>query len=140
MGDVDERDFDRFEGAVVVEIEAGELANTEFVVDVYTRVDFLAAVPVGFKADAGFEQFDLRGVFRSFFCRRLGFGLFDLWQLLGERRCGEESNEGTKKRDGSQKVMRKPGESNLAHTGSVGRGRKCVKRRLRAGCRICTSQ
>ncbi len=73
MGDVDERDFDRFKCAVVVEIEAGELANTEFVVDVYTRVDFFAAVPVGFKADAGFEQFDLCGAFRSFFCRRLGF-------------------------------------------------------------------
>src|SRR5229473_1154921 len=72
MGDVDERDFDRFEGAVVVEIETGELAHAEFVVDVYPRMDFLAAIAVGFKADARFEQFDLCGIFSGF----LNWGLW----------------------------------------------------------------
>src|SRR5229473_2816250 len=72
MGDVDERDFDRFKGAVVVEIETGELAHAEFVVDVYPRMDFLAAIAVGFKADARFEQFDLCGIFSGF----LNWGLW----------------------------------------------------------------
>src|SRR6266851_822001 len=64
MSDVDERDLDGFEGAVVVEVESGELANAEFVVDVDSGVDFLAAVSVGFEAVAGFEQLNLGGVLR----------------------------------------------------------------------------
>ena len=59
VGDVNERDFDGLEGPVVVEIEAGELADAEFGVDVDTRVDFFAAVAVGFEAIAGFEKLDL---------------------------------------------------------------------------------
>jgi len=62
MGDVHERDFDGLEGAVVVEIDAGELADAEFVVDVHARVHFFAAVAVGFETVAGFEKFDLSGV------------------------------------------------------------------------------
>ncbi len=64
MGDVHEGDFDGLEGAVVVEREAGELADAEFVVDVHAGVDFLAAVSVGFEAVAGFEEPDLSGELR----------------------------------------------------------------------------
>ena len=64
--DANKRDFDLLEGAVEIEIQAGELANAEFVVDFDHRVDFFAAVAVGFEADAGFEQFDLCG---DFWCR-----------------------------------------------------------------------
>ena len=60
--DVDERDLDGFEGAIVVEIEAGELADAEFVVDMHAGVNFFAAVAVGFEAVAGFEELDLSGV------------------------------------------------------------------------------
>ena len=56
---MDKRDFDGFEGAVVVEIEAGELANAEFVVDVDAGVNFFARIAVGFEAVMGFEEFDL---------------------------------------------------------------------------------
>ena len=63
MSDVDEGDLDGFEGAVEVEVEAGELADAEFVVDVDARVHFFARIAVGFEAVAGFEEFDLIGVF-----------------------------------------------------------------------------
>ena len=54
------------ERAVEIEIEAGELADTEFVVDTHAGVDFLAAVAVGFEAIARLEQFDLIGVLLRF--------------------------------------------------------------------------
>ena len=79
--DVDQRDFDGFERAVVVEIKAGELANTEFVVDVHAGVNFLAAVAVGFEAVTGFEEFDLSRVFWFLGQNRL-FGFF-VSRLLG---------------------------------------------------------
>src|SRR6266576_207618 len=62
MGDVDERNLDGLEGAVVIEIEARELADAELVVDVHASVNFLAAVAVGFEAVAGFEKLDLSRV------------------------------------------------------------------------------
>ena len=71
MGDVDERDVDGLEGAVVVEIEASELADAEFGVDVHESVDFFAAVAVGLEAVLGFEEFELSGVLR--FSGRRGF-------------------------------------------------------------------
>ncbi len=64
VGDADEREIDGFEGAVVVEIEAGELADAELTVDFDAGVDFLAGVAICFKADFGFEEFDLSGVLR----------------------------------------------------------------------------
>ena len=64
MSDADEREVDGFEGAVVVEIEAGELADAEFGVDFHASVDFLTAVAIGFEAVAGFEELDLSGVLR----------------------------------------------------------------------------
>ena len=64
MSDADEREVDGFEGAVVVEIEAGELADAELAVDFDASVDFLAAVAVGLEAVAGLEELDLRGVFK----------------------------------------------------------------------------
>jgi len=50
------------ERAVVVEIEAGELADAEFTVDVHAGVDFFAGVAVGLEAVLGFEEFELGGV------------------------------------------------------------------------------
>jgi hypothetical protein len=62
MGDADEREVDGFEGAVEVEIEAGELADAELAVDFDPGVDFLTAVAIGFESVAGFEELDLGGV------------------------------------------------------------------------------
>ncbi len=73
MRDVDERDLDGFEGAVVIEIETGKLADAEFVVDVYAGVDFLTAIAVDLEAVARFEKF--LGQSRL-------FGLF-VWRLSG---------------------------------------------------------
>ena len=66
---------------VVVEIQASELADAEFGVDVDAGVDFFAAVAVGFEAIAGLEEFDLGGVL-FFVGRRCDFGFF-LRGLLG---------------------------------------------------------
>ena len=54
MGDVNERNFDGLEGAVIVEIDACELADAEFVVDVHASMDFLVAVAIDFEAVVGF--------------------------------------------------------------------------------------
>lgn len=53
--DVDKRDVDRFERTVVIEVEAGELADPEFAVDAHAGMDFFAAGAVGFEAGPGFE-------------------------------------------------------------------------------------
>jgi len=71
--DADQGEFDIFEGAVEVEIEAGELADAEFAVDFDAGVDLLAAVAVRLETIAGFEQFELGGIFRWPFGGRLGF-------------------------------------------------------------------
>ena len=99
VGDVDEGDFNGLEGAVVVEVEASELANAKFVVDVDEGVNFLATVAVGFEAVARFEQFDLIGVLlRLGGSRSLRIGFLDrfLWNLLslseGNKARGEETN------------------------------------------------
>jgi hypothetical protein len=55
MRNSDEWDFDLFERAIEIEIQAGELARAEFVVDLDASVDFLAAGAVGFETYAGFE-------------------------------------------------------------------------------------
>jgi len=60
---MDERDFDGLEGTVVIEIDAGELADAELIVDMDASVDFLPAVAVGFEAVTSFEKLDLIGVF-----------------------------------------------------------------------------
>src|SRR5882724_3329494 len=64
VGDADQRDFDLLEGAVVIEIEAGELADAEFGIDFDDAVDFFAGVAVGLEADFGFEEIDLGGGLR----------------------------------------------------------------------------
>src|ERR1700674_5153468 len=64
MGDADEREIDGFEGAVVVEIEACELADAELAVDSCAGVDFLTAVTVRFKANFRFQELDLGGSLR----------------------------------------------------------------------------
>ena len=64
MRDADEREIDGFEGAVVVEIEACELADAELAVDFDAGVDFLAAVAVRFNANLGFQELDLGGSLR----------------------------------------------------------------------------
>jgi hypothetical protein len=99
MSDVDEGDIYGLERAVVVEIEAGELADAEFVVDMYAGVEFFAAVAVGLEADLGFEELDLSGVLR------LGVGrILRVWfvgQLLRSLLCLCErkmKNRGEQKR------------------------------------------
>lgn len=79
VGDVREGNFDGLESAVVIEIEAGELARAEFIVDVHARVDFFAAVTIGLEADVSLEQFDLRREFGD----GLGFGILFCWCLRG---------------------------------------------------------
>lgn len=65
MSDAHERNSDLLEGAIEVEIETRELANAKFIVNLDTRVNFLAAVAVFFEADMRLQQFDLRGNFGS---------------------------------------------------------------------------
>ncbi len=55
VGDLDERDFDLLKRSVVVEIEAGELACAQFVVDFHAGVDFFSAGPVGLEPNAGLK-------------------------------------------------------------------------------------
>jgi hypothetical protein len=43
MGDARQRNFHRFERAIVVEIEARELPRSQFRIDADSRVHFLAA-------------------------------------------------------------------------------------------------
>ena len=83
------------EGAVVVKVEAGELANAELAIDVHTGVDFFAAVAVGFEAVAGFEQLNLGGI-RFFLGRGCLFGLFlgGLFYRLLDGLLGEGSAHG----------------------------------------------
>jgi len=137
MGDVDEGDFDGLEGAVVVEIEAGELADAEFGADVDTRVDFLAAVAVGFEAVAGFEELDLGGVFC--FLGDSGFSGGLLGSLLGLR---ERKNRREEKRycKGEQEAVKTGKESQDGLAGSLGRGWREVKTQVCGRCAICTGR
>jgi len=64
MGDADKWEVDGFEGAVVVEIEAGELADTKLAVDFDAGVDCLAAVAACFKENFRFQKLDLGGSLR----------------------------------------------------------------------------
>src|SRR5262249_55548495 len=57
MGDADEWDFDLLEGAVVVEVEASELADAYLRIDSDDAVNFFAGVTVTLEADFGFEEF-----------------------------------------------------------------------------------
>jgi len=50
------------EGAVVFEIEARELADAEFGVDVHAGVDFFARIAVSLESVFGFEELELSGV------------------------------------------------------------------------------
>ncbi len=136
VSDVDERDFDGLEGAVVVEIEAGKLADAEFGADVDTRVDFLAGIAIGFEAVAGFEELDLGGVFD--FLRRSGFFGGLLGSLLGLR---ERKNRREEKRycKGEQEAVKTGKESQDGLAGSLGRGWRHVKIWVRGRCGICTA-
>ena len=96
MRNVHHWDFDRFEGAVEIEVELRELADAELAVDSYERVNFLAAVAVSLESYFGFEQFNLRGMrrflgFIRFFCalgrrRRRRFLLWSLGACRGPTR------------------------------------------------------
>ncbi len=55
VGDLYERNFDLLKRSVVVEIEAGELACAQFVVDFHAGVDFFSAGPVGLEPNAGLK-------------------------------------------------------------------------------------
>src|SRR5258708_6023771 len=136
MGDVDERDFDGLEGAVVVEIEAGELADAKFGVDVDAGADFLAGIAVGFEAVAGFEELDLGGVFS--FLRKGGFfgGLLESLLVLreGKSRCEEK-----RCCNGEQEPEEAEMKSQDGLAGSLGRGWRHVKTWLRGRCAIRTA-
>jgi len=85
MRDPDERDFNLLEGAVVVEVEPGELADTNFGIDFDDAMNFFAGITVIFKADAGFEERDLD------LSRECFLGLGRLLRFL--RRSGKENCE-----------------------------------------------
>jgi len=55
VSDANQKDFDGLEAAVEIEIEAGELAYAQFIVDFDAGVDFFTGVAVGFEAVFGFE-------------------------------------------------------------------------------------
>src|SRR5712671_6295880 len=56
VGDVHHWNFYCLEAAVEIEIQAGELPDTKFVVNSDARVDFFARVAIGFEAIFCFEQ------------------------------------------------------------------------------------
>ena len=136
MGDVDERDFDGLEGAVVVEIEAGELADAELGVDVYAGVDFFAGIAIGFEAVAGFEELDLGGVLGLFGKNGFFGGL--LGSLLGLR---ERKSRCEEKRccNGEQEPEEAEMKSQDGLAGSLGRGWRHVKTWLSGRCAIRTA-
>jgi len=140
MRDVNERDFYRFEGAVVVEIEAGELADAEFVVDVHPGVDFFAGIAVGFKAGASFEEFDLSRVFWFLGQNRL-FEFF-VSRLLGGLLRLRKNNDDKKRtpRECAQEPTEDEMKLHDGLGGSLGRGLRRVKRRVSWRCRICTRE
>ena len=59
--DARQRNFHRFECAIVVKIQARELPRPQFGIDAHPRVHFFAACAIGVKADVRFEQLDLCG-------------------------------------------------------------------------------
>ena len=87
VGDADLGDFDFFERAVVIEIEAGELPDAEFGIDFDDAVNFFAGVAVGFETDFGFEELDLRGGLRFGGC---GCG----WLLSANGKGDSEKKKG----------------------------------------------
>jgi len=91
VSDADERDFDGLEGAVEIEIEAGELADAQFIVDFDAGVDLFAGVAVDFEAIFRFEQLNLcRICFRgSWFGWRRWLGF-----LRVSGNCWQQDEEG----------------------------------------------
>lgn len=59
--DARQRNFHRFECAIVVKTQARELPRPQFRIDAYSRVYFFAACAIGLEADVRFEEFDLCG-------------------------------------------------------------------------------
>ncbi len=117
------------------------MASAQFVVDLDAGMDFFAGVAVGFEADAGFEQLDLRRELGLLGSGELGarfFGGF-LRCLLSVRRKTVDEEERQQER-GPQKAMNAEKKSEDGHAGSVGRGKKRVKARLRERCELCTSE
>src|SRR2546423_5452234 len=79
--------FNLLERPVVIEIEVCKLRHAQFIVNVYLRVDFFAAVPINLETHVRFEQLDLRGKFRSLG----GSWYFFSWRLL---RAAKTRNDG----------------------------------------------
>ncbi len=104
-------------------------------------MDFLAGVAVGFEADFCFEELELRGELRLRGSGDLGarfFGGF-LACFLSVRRNIEDEEERQQER-GPQGAMNAEKKSEDGHAGSVGRGKKRVKARLRERCGVCTAR
>ncbi len=150
VGDADQRDFDLFERAVEVEIQAGELASAEFVIDFDAGVDFLAAVAVGFEADAGFEEFDFGGQFwrgfltgflRGFLLCSRGSAFSGLWRrVLQLARAGGLRSEEIDGRDDADRAGKKSRSFQDDLEGSLGREGSGVKRRIVRRCAVYTSE
>jgi hypothetical protein len=127
------RNFDLLEGAVEVEIKAGELADAEFAVDADAGMDFFAGVTVGFEADVGLKKFDLRRSFRGdgFFSGSSGLSR----GLLGVRVQGHECEE-----EDSQEPQRFQRDERPGHNFSLGREGNAGKLRCVVGCVDCTRE
>ena len=118
------------------------MANAEFVVDVHASMNFLAAVAVGFEAIARFEQFDLIGVsLRLAGSRSLRAGFLNglLWSLLGLSEGNQNAGKKTNYCGCAEKWIEGEMKSQDGLGGSLGRGRRWVKRWMLARCRKCTA-
>ena len=105
-------------------------------------MDFVAAIAVGFEADLGFEELDLSGVFLLFGWNRgvsAGFLGWSFGSLLG---LGDRKNRCQEKRNCEcvPERMETKMKSQDGLAGSLGEGRRWVKRWLRWGCRMCTTE
>src|SRR5215471_4029407 len=120
--DAHERNFDRLEAAVEIEIQAGELSGAKFVVDADAGVDFLAGVAIRFKAVFGFKEFDLRGVLLGGSGLQILGGRFGLLRPNRRGRC----NKYRKSEGNSRKERAKSGQEVLKKI--LGFGRAAVKK------------
>ncbi len=129
-------------GIGIVGDGAGEDVDGAAAVDVHAGMDFFAAVPIGFESVAGFEELNLSGVW-GFGRSRSHCAGFLFWLLPSLLRLCERKNNGDNETtycECARERMEAEMKSQEGLAGSVGRGRRCVKRWLRPRCRICTAR
>ena len=125
------------------------MAGAEFVVDFDAGVDFLAAIAIGFEADAGFEEFDFGGkLWRGFLAGFLwgfllcfrGSAFSGLWRrVLRGARAGGLRSEERDGRDDADRAGKKSRSFQDDLEGSLGREGSGVKRRIAQRCAVYTS-